>query len=164
MSDDEDIITKFSDAQIAELKNEFSDLRQLSYESVIRASTDIRKLLMLVNSGGAVTTLTYIGNAKSQIFFAEYILLSFIVGIVAIGFCYSNEYFRLLKHQTSVEENAADFLLGKIGHERCSANIANAGPINWRTFILPTISGFSAVAALLLGACSFIDWCTCLFT
>ena len=72
------------------IENRWEEHSQSSYQT----AQDAIKFLFLVNSGGAVASLSFLGASKVPDSYFKFSLISFCVGLVFIGFLHSRLTYR----------------------------------------------------------------------
>ncbi|MBC2594847.1 hypothetical protein H5P28_11310 [Ruficoccus amylovorans] len=111
------------------------------------------KYLMVTNSGGAITTLSFIG-AANNIFYSWLIitsLLLFFIGIILSGCLVAYAYFSCAKLFKNWQNDVSEFFQGNISHEELQSNDQSLvssgktekrlGLIGFACFILGGVAG-----------------------
>lgn len=144
-------ISDYDADTVSRLELALSNVIQNTHGQVSKASENISKALFIVNAGGAVSVLTYLGNANSLISNINWVLNFFIYGTIATFFFYIQEYLRLLKIYNLRCKNTGNFLGKKITHAEFMKYEDNSTRLGMMVFILPTVSFIFILLALFTG-------------
>ncbi len=124
-------------------------------EGVRYHSNQASRWLLLMNSGGAIATLTFIGNVDTIDFkFAFYTLLGFVIGIAFMVIYGIQEYFRLYTEMLSYYDVGQNCLDSKISLEKEAEERTNISKIGKWVFITPALSLVCLFGAFSMGLLS----------
>jgi hypothetical protein len=77
------------------------------------------KYLLLTNSGGAVTVLSFMGASKEvrYSFWPSFALVLFVIGVILVGFYNAKQYYHMAKLFNLWKKDAKNYFSGKITWE-----------------------------------------------
>ena|SRR5208282_4972055 len=112
------------------------------------------KYLLLTNSGGAVTVLSFMGASKEvrNSFWPSISLVSFVIGVVLIGFYNAKGYYYIAKLFASWKSNVGIYFAQKITWDDLIANDEKLSKPSVLAHILAWMSFVSFIFGCISGA------------